>query len=423
MKNIFISFALLLFLSTSLLGQNNSGTPYSKYALGLLPDNYGAYTAMGGISAAMRDNYNINFLNPASYTALDSNRFYFQLGITGEHVDISTYKQHATYKVAQNASVNMAFRIYNKLFMSLGLTQRSDRGFDLYYTYPVSGADPYYPVYSLQQLEGQGGLNEFYIGGGYQLGKLSLGLNVSYIFGKIEDRLTLIMQPMTSGYYLKTQTLTHLQGALFTLGAQLPITIKNKSEITLGTSFNFGTPLHGRKTYLANKISNTSGQYYTLNDEAWNNGKVFYPFRIIAGAAYQYDKKWFFSGDYTFQKMSAYEEFDAEKEFNNYHKIAVGTSFQPNALGRYWWQRNKYMAGGYFTKSHLNFNSTNINTYGVTVGSQIPIRLPYQELMLGVAVDFGVRGTHRNNQIMEKYVKLRINIAFKELWFMKAKIN
>ena len=95
MKNIFISFALLLFLSTSLLGQNNSGTPYSKYALGLLPDNYGAYTAMGGISAAMRDNYNINFLNPASYTALDSNRFYFQLGITGEHVDISTYKQHS----------------------------------------------------------------------------------------------------------------------------------------------------------------------------------------------------------------------------------------------------------------------------------------------------------------------------------------
>jgi hypothetical protein len=422
MKNIFISFALLLF-STSLLGQNNSGTPYSKFAIGLLPDNYGAYTAMGGISAAIRDNYNINFLNPASYTALDSNRFYFQLGVTGEHVDISTYKQHATYKVAQNASVNMAFRVYQKLFMSLGLTQRSDRGFDLYYTYPVSGADPYYPVYSMQQLEGLGGLNEFYIGAGYQLGKLSLGMNVSYIFGKIEDRLTLMMQPMTSGYYLKSQTLTRLQGALFTLGAQLPIKIKNKSEIMLGTSFNFGTPLHGNRKYLANKISNTSGQYYTINDEALNNGRVFYPFRIITGASYQYDKKWFFAGDYTFQRMSAYEEFDTEKEFNNYHKIAIGTSLQPNAVGRYWWQRNKYMAGAYFTKSHLNFNSTNINTYGVTVGSQIPIRLPYQELMLGIAVDLGVRGTHQNNQIMEKYVKLRINIAFKELWFMKAKIN
>lgn len=423
MKKILISFTLLLF-TVSLFGQNNSGTPYSKFAIGLLPDNYGAYTAMGGVSAAMRDNYNINFLNPASYTALDSTRFYFQLGITGEYVDISTYKQHSNYKVAQNASMNMAFRLYNKLFMSLGLTQRSDRGFDLYYSYPVGGADPYYPVYYAQQLEGLGGLNEFYMGWGYQLGKLSLGVNASYIFGKIEDRLTLVMQQqVVSGYYIKTQTKTQIQGALFTFGAQLPIKIKGKSDITLGTSFNFGTPFHANRKYLANKISNTSGQYYPINNESLNNGRIFYPFRIIGGASYQYDKKWFFSGDYTFQKMSAYEEFDTEKEFNNYHKIAVGTSFQPNATSRYWWQRNKYMAGGYFTKSHLNFNSTDINTYGVTVGSQIPIRLPYQELLLGVAVDLGMRGTHRNNQIMEKYIKLRINIAFKELWFMKSKIN
>lgn len=418
MKKILFIVAILFF-TLSVFGQNNSGTPYSKFAIGLLPDNYGAYTAMGGVSAAMRDNYNINFLNPASYTALDTMRFYFQLGVTGEYVDISTYKQHSNYKVAQNASLNMAFRVYKNLFMSLGLTQRSDRGFDLNYVYPIAGESN---LYYSQQFEGLGGLNEAYLGVGYKLGKLSLGANIAYLFGRIEDRLTLVMVPMTNGYYLKSQDLTRLSGALVTLGAQLPLKIKNKSELTLGTSFNFGTPIHGNRHYTANEIS-TSGIYYPINDEGLKNGQVFYPFRIIAGASYQYDKKWFFAGDYTFQRMSAYEEFDTEKEFNNYHKIAIGTSLQPNAVGRYWWQRNKYMAGAYFTKSHLNFNSTNINTYGVTVGSQIPIRLPYQELMLGIAVDLGVRGTHQNNQIMEKYVKLRINIAFKELWFMKAKIN
>ena len=418
MKKILFIVAILFF-TLSVFGQNNSGTPYSKFAIGLLPDNYGAYTAMGGVSAAMRDNYNINFLNPASYTALDTMRFYFQLGVTGEYVDISTYKQHSNYKVAQNASLNMAFRVYKNLFMSLGLTQRSDRGFDLNYVYPIAGESN---LYYSQQFEGLGGLNEAYLGVGYKLGKLSLGANIAYLFGRIEDRLTLVMVPMTNGYYLKSQDLTRLSGALVILGAQLPLKIKNKSELTLGTSFNFGTPIHGNRHYTANEIS-TSGIYYPINDEGLKNGQVFYPFRIIAGASYQYDKKWFFAGDYTFQRMSAYEEFDTEKEFNNYHKIAIGTSLQPNAVGRYWWQRNKYMAGAYFTKSHLNFNSTNINTYGVTVGSQIPIRLPYQELMLGIAVDLGVRGTHQNNQIMEKYVKLRINIAFKELWFMKAKIN
>lgn len=76
-----IVFSIVIFLcSISAFGQNNSGTPYSKYGLGLFPDNYGPYTAMGGVSVAMRDNYNINFMNPASYTALDTLRFYFQLG-------------------------------------------------------------------------------------------------------------------------------------------------------------------------------------------------------------------------------------------------------------------------------------------------------------------------------------------------------
>ena len=92
MKKIFTSIAILLF-TLGAWGQNNMGTPYSKFGVGLLPDNYGAYTGMGGVSAAMRDNYYINSLNPASYTALDSMRFYSQMGVTREYVDFSTYKE------------------------------------------------------------------------------------------------------------------------------------------------------------------------------------------------------------------------------------------------------------------------------------------------------------------------------------------
>ena len=314
----------------------------------------------------------------------------------------------------------MAFRAYKKLFMSFGILQRSNRGFDVYYTDVVRGD---LSQFCTQQVEGSGGLNEAYLGAGYQLGKLSVGANVSYLFGKVDDRLTMMLLPMTSGYYLKTQTITQMSAALFTLGAQLPLNIGKKSNLTLGTSFNFGTPLHARRTFQAYKTSVASGNSILLNDEATENGTIFYPFRITTGASFQYDKRWLFAGDYTFQNMSQYEEFGTNKEYQNYHKVAIGSFYQPNAVGRYWWQRNQYMAGAYFTRSHLEFNLTDINTYGITIGSQIPVRLPYQELMLGIAVDLGMRGTHKNNQIMEKYVKLRINIAFKELWFMKAKIN
>lgn len=43
MKKIFTSIAILLF-TLGAWGQNNMGTPYSKFGVGLLPDNYGAYT-------------------------------------------------------------------------------------------------------------------------------------------------------------------------------------------------------------------------------------------------------------------------------------------------------------------------------------------------------------------------------------------
>jgi len=418
MKSILIG--IVIFLGTlSAFGQNNQGTPYSRYGIGLLPDNYGSYTAMGGVYAAMRDNYNVNFLNPASYTALDSMRFYFQLGVTGEYVDISTSKEDTDYQIAQNASINMAMRLYKKLFLSFGFNEKSDIGYDLYYNNNVNG-DP--SMIYLKHLEGEGGLNEAYLGLAYSLGKLSIGVNTALLFGKMEERQTLQILPATNGYYLKTRTQTHLHDVLFTIGAQYPLTLSDKSLLTLGTVFNFGTKLSGKQTFEAYKISNTSGITTTINNEEWEKGHVLFPFKLTVGGAYTYVQKWLFAGDYTYQRMSHYKEFGEGQEFKDYHHAALGVSYCPNENGRYWWQRNKYMAGAYFTKSHINLQNKDINTFGGTLGSQIPLQTTRQELLLGIAFDFGVRGTHDKNLLLEKYAKVRINVAFKEIWFMKRKI-
>ena len=159
-----------------------------------------------------------------------------------------------------------------------------------------------------------------------------MGVNASYVFGKVEDRLTLVMQPATSGYYLKSQTLTRINSSLFTLGFQLPLPLTKKSELTFGGSFNFGTSLHGNRTFVANKISNTSGTIINVNDESWDNGEVFFPFRMIVGASYQYNKKWIFAGDYTFQKMSAYRRIPERiREFQDYHKAAIEDHYNPTS--------------------------------------------------------------------------------------------
>lgn len=82
----------------------------------------------------------------------------------------------------------------------------------------------------------------------------------------------------------------------------------------------------------------------------------YFPFRMIVGASINTIKMGI-AGDYI-QRMSAYEEFGTNQEFQDYHKAAIGGSLQPNETGRYWWQRNKYTAGAYFTRSQLRFNYT-----------------------------------------------------------------
>lgn len=52
------------------------------------------------------------------------------------------------------------------------------------------------------------------------------------MYSVVEDRLTLVMQPATSGYYLKSQTLTRINSSLFTLAFK-SLTINQKSELTL----------------------------------------------------------------------------------------------------------------------------------------------------------------------------------------------
>lgn len=53
----------------------------------------------------------------------------------------------------------------------------------------------------------------------------------------------------------------------------------------------------------------------------------------------------------------------------------------------------------------------------------MPVYISNRELLLGVAFDLGIRGTEKNGLIQEKYAKIRLNIAFKEGWFMKRKID
>ena len=120
MKKIFIA---VLMVANTMLAYAQSGTnsPYSQYGLGVLSDQTSGFNrGMNGLGIGFREHNQVNFLNPASYSALDSLTFIFDAGVSGQ---ITNFEEKGKKKNARNADfeyVVAGFRFARHLGVSFG---------------------------------------------------------------------------------------------------------------------------------------------------------------------------------------------------------------------------------------------------------------------------------------------------------------
>ena len=63
-----------LAIASTMLGQQNDNSPYSRFGIGEISDNnFNHSRQMAGLGASYLDGYHINIVNPASYSFLNSN--------------------------------------------------------------------------------------------------------------------------------------------------------------------------------------------------------------------------------------------------------------------------------------------------------------------------------------------------------------
>ena len=102
---------LLTILSGATVAQNNTNSPYTRYGYGQLADHgSGNSKAMGGIAYGLRDKYQTNFANPASYTAVDSLTFMFDGGISMQNTNFSDGVVKMNAKNSSFDYITMQFR-------------------------------------------------------------------------------------------------------------------------------------------------------------------------------------------------------------------------------------------------------------------------------------------------------------------------
>ncbi|MDR0843716.1 MAG: hypothetical protein LBN71_00705, partial [Tannerella sp.] len=121
-SKIWVIAGALILSQLSLSAQNSTNSPYTRYGYGVIADrSFGAGRAMGGIGYGLRSSRQINPMNPASYSSMDSMTFLFDAGAT---IQYSSFKDANYSQNDINGNLEyfaMQFPLSKRIAMSAGV--------------------------------------------------------------------------------------------------------------------------------------------------------------------------------------------------------------------------------------------------------------------------------------------------------------
>ncbi|WP_302322919.1 OmpP1/FadL family transporter [Bacteroides congonensis] len=415
-------WALLLTMVTGMaIAQNNTNSPYTRYGYGDLSDqSFGNSKAMGGIAFGLRDGAQINPLNPASYTAIDSLTFLFEGGVSLQNMNVSGGGVKLNAKNSSFDYLAMQFRLHPRIAMSVGLLPFSNVG------YSVSDSKDENGVSQTRSFTGDGGLHQLYGGIGVKVLKnLSLGVNASYFWGDITRTRTIIYPATSESYSYVQQIGVSVSDYKLDFGAQYTQELSKKHSVTIGAVFS---PKH--------KLNND----YTITTQASTTNSndldatLELPNMFGVGFTYNYDRRLTVGVDYSLQQWSKAKfgvaatddatraEFEETYAYNDRHKISVGAEYIPNLIGRSYLSHIKYRLGAYYTTPYYKIDGKKAaREYGVTAGFGLPV--PRSRSILSISGQFVRVSGQETNFVNENIFRVSIGLTFNERWFFKRRVE
>lgn len=432
MKKIFIA---VLMVANTMLAYAQSGTnsPYSQYGLGVLSDQTSGFNrGMNGLGIGFREHNQVNFLNPASYSALDSLTFIFDAGVSGQ---ITNFEEKGKKKNARNADfeyVVAGFRFARHLGVSFGLVPFTNVGYSYSNTDYVSKMKT---ATFTNNYNGSGGIHEVYLGVGWEPFKgFSLGVNGGYLWGGYSKTVTNDYSESSANTLSKSYS-ADVRNYKLDFGLQYTAKLSSKDHLTLGLTYSLGHKIGGNATcqvIMKNSQTNVSD---TTNYPKSGGLDLELPHIFGAGLALNHDNKWKVGVDYTMQRWSkvSYPEYSEINDapaytlknglFNDRHKVTVGGEYCPDISGKRFWKSIRYRAGVSYATPYLKINGADgPKEISASFGFGIPIINGYNNRsILNISAQW-VR-ENAKNLITENTFRINIGLTFNERWFAKWKIE
>jgi long-subunit fatty acid transport protein len=420
------------------IAQNNTNSPYSRYGFGDLPDaSFGNSKAMGGIAYGLRDGMQINAMNPASYSAIDSLTFLMSGGVTLQNANING---GGVRKNAKNSSFDylaMQFRLTPWMAMTVGVLPASYVGYSVSDVQTQTLEDN--TVSFGRQYAGDGGLHEVFGGLGAKVFKgLSVGMNFGYYWGDITRSKTITPSSTGANSFAET-AVTSITDYKLDFGLQYTQKLGKKRLLTVGAVYS---PQHDlsnkysvtRQTYSA---SSSGGVAISSSSTYTPDATFTLPHSFGVGFTYKYDNRLTIGADYSLQRWSKAqprinsteegkealdEDFAETYSYKDRSKVAVGAEYIPDLMGRSFFSHVKYRAGAYYSTPYYAINGKRASReWGVTAGFGLPI--PRARSIINISGQFArVKGLE-TNMLNQNIFRLSIGITFNERWFFKRRVE
>jgi hypothetical protein len=409
--------------------QNNTNSPYTRFGYGELANrSIAAGRAMGGIGVGLRSSRQINPLNPASYTAMDSLTFIFDFGV---HAQMSWYNDGTHKQRNTNGNVEymtMQFPIIpQRLAMSMGILPYSHVGYRFGEQKTEDGL-----TYA-ENFIGTGGINEVYGGLSVDVWKkrLAIGANAGYLFGSIDHQKNVIFDTNAANNNVNTQRI-EVRDIKWDLGLQYTHPLSAAKRVTFGATYSPAKRLHTTSYNSLQVGSGASG--YSVSDTTFNQ-RFDLPGSYGFGLSFVKDNQLTVGADVLYEGWSKAHYFDEEGFFKDRMRFAAGVEYIVNYMGRNYFQRVKYRVGGYYGNSYLNMNMTEGGVqrrygyaeYGATLGFGFPLRTGYtaddNRSYINVSLEYVKVKPELRTMIDEQYLRFTLNFTFNEMWFYKLKMQ
>jgi hypothetical protein len=390
---------------------------------------------MGGIGVATNNVgfFNtLNPLNPASYSALRLT--VIDIGLSSQINTLSktgfSNQTNSTFKLNHIA---FGIPVSKKSALSFGLTPYSELGYNYKQVLPNGfGTGLPADTNAVNYLySGNGGITKLYLGYGFGIGKhLTLGANVSYLFGNLQQTQSTEIPSLFANLNSRIEESNSIRGLNYDYGAQYTIDLSARKHLVFGYSAAANTKLTSQNsyvvsTYFSDAIGNPDIPADSLVNKQDPKGKVQLPMINRFGVSYQYDGKFLIGADYTMGNWSKLSIAGVNSGLQDSKTFNIGGQYTPNigSLSSYFASVD-YRLGAIIDQTYIVANNTSIKRYAATFGLGLPLRPASSSFYkINLAAEVGKRGTLTNGLVKENYINVHLSFTLNDKWFQKYKFD